>query len=154
MIFFVVWLIGIIIGIITTIINPSLRTLQSIATNFLFYQLTITITLSGLICFIGHAFTDRAAKKNGWPKGNLFEKELGFSQLGWAFAGILSIRYQGSFWIAIIIVFSTMMIGAAIIHIIDMVKNKNFKQGNPMITLVDLLIPATLIILSILARIW
>ena len=154
MIFLVVWLIGIIIGIMTTIINPSLRTVPLIAENLLFYQLTVTITLTGLICFAGHVFTDRPATKNGWPKGNLFEKELGFSQLGWMFAGVLSIRYQGSFWLALIIIFSVMMVGAAIIHIFDGIKNKNFKQGNPLIALIDLLIPATLISLSILAKIW
>ncbi len=154
MIFWVVWLIGIVVGIITTITNPSLRTIPLIAENLLFYQLTVTITLTGFICFIGHVFTDRPATKNGWPKGNLFEKELGFSQLGWAFGGILSIGYKGSFRIGIIIVFSTMMIGAAMIHIVDGIENKNFTQGKPMIVLIDLLMPATLIVLSILAKIW
>jgi hypothetical protein len=153
MIFFILWLIGILAGIITTIFNPSLRTVQTIAYNMLYYQIIITVTFSGLICFIGHVFTNRVAKKNGWSEGNLFEKELGFSQLGWFFAGILSLRYKDSFLIAVVVIFCTMIIGAAIIHIIDKYKNNNLKQGNPIIIIIDLLIPATLIILLILAKI-
>ncbi|EKQ54294.1 MAG: hypothetical protein A370_03342, partial [Clostridium sp. Maddingley MBC34-26] len=39
MIFFIFWLIGTIVGIVTTIINPVIRNVQSISTNLLFYQL-------------------------------------------------------------------------------------------------------------------
>jgi hypothetical protein len=46
-IFFIFWLIGIIVGIVTTIINPVIKSLQAIATNLLFYQLVITINLTG-----------------------------------------------------------------------------------------------------------
>lgn len=155
MIFLFLWVIGIIAGIITVIINPSLRTVQSIAYNLLFYQMTVTVTLTGLVCFTGQVFrSDSIANKNGWPKGNLFQKELGFSQVGWAFAGILSIWYKSPIWIAIIVILCPMFIGAAIIHIMDVLKNKNLKPGNPLIIFADLIIPVTLIILSVLAKIW
>ncbi len=156
MIFLLIWILALIVGVITTIINPALRSIQSISFNLLFYQITITITLSGFVSFVGHVFkSDIIAIKNNWPKGNLFQKELGFSQLGWTFAGLLSLWYNNSkLWIPIIIIFSTMYIGAAIIHIFDIKKNKNHIKGNPFIILVDILIPVTIIILSILAKIW
>ncbi len=155
MIFLSFWLIGIISGVISTIIDPSLRTVQSIAYNLLFYQITVTVTLSGLVCFIGQVFkSDMIADKNGWPRGNLFQKELGLSQIGWAFAGILSIWYKSVLWIGIIVIFCPMIIGAAIIHIMDLLKNKNHKPGNPAIIFTDLIIPITLIVLSIFAKIW
>ncbi len=155
MIFLVLWLLGILLGIVTTIMNPSLRTMQSIAYNLLFYQMTVTVTLSGLICFTGHVFrSDSIADKNGWPRGSLFQKELGFSQLGWAFAGILSIWYKSTLWIAIIVILCPMFIGAEVIHIMDMFKNKNLKPGNPLIIFADLIIPLTLIVLSVFAKIW
>jgi len=155
MIFLFFWLLGIIIGITTIFINPSLRTAQSIAYTLLFYQMTVTVTLSGLTCFVGHVFkSDVIAVKNGWPKGNLFQKELGFAQSGWAIAGILSIWYKDPMWISVIVIFCPMFFGAAIIHILDRIKNGNFKHGNPAIIFIDLIIPSSLIVLSVIAKIW
>ncbi|HEY1406345.1 MAG TPA: DUF6790 family protein [Spirochaetota bacterium] len=154
MIFLLLWALGLVVGIITAASDPSIRTLQSIAYNLLFYQMVITIPLIGTICFIGHVFkSDHIAAKNGWPKGNLFQKELGMAQVGWAIAGISSIWFRGS-WTAIILIFSPMFIGAALIHFIDMIRNRNAKPGNPVIIFADVLVPLSLIALSILARIW
>ncbi len=155
MIFLFFWIAGIITGLITTVADPSLRTLQSISYNMLFYQMTVTVTLSGITCFNGHIFRSAMiADKNGWPRGNLFQKELGLSQLGWAFAGILSIWYKSPLWIGIIVIYCPMLIGAAVIHIFDLVKNNNRKSGNPAIIFANLIIPASLIVLSVFAKIW
>lgn len=154
MIFIVWWLLGLAIGCTTTIFNKSLNTINLVAENLLFYQLTITITLTGLTCFAGHVFkSDVIAQKNGWPKGNLFQKELGVSELGWAFGGILAIWFKGT-WLSTIVIFSTMLIGAAIIHIYDTRKNKNYKKGNPIMVIADLAIPISIIALSVLSGIW
>ena len=55
--FLVFWVIGLIIGITTTIFNSSLRDLVSISSNLLFYQLSITVTLTGFLGF--HMCSDR-----------------------------------------------------------------------------------------------
>jgi hypothetical protein len=154
MVFIIIWLIGLLIGLVTTIFDKSLNSVQSIATNFLFYQITFTITVIGLICFIGHVFkSDNIAEKNQWPKGNLFQKELGISQFGWTFAGLLGIRYKGT-WLSTIIIFSVMFIGAAIIHIYDTAKNKNHKKGNPLIIIADLIVPISILVLSVISGAW
>lgn len=148
MIFFIFWLIGTIVGIITTIINPAIRSLQAIATNLLFYQLVITVFLTGIQGFWGHVLkSDMVAEYIGWEKGSPFQKELGYAELGYGIAAILCIWMSKDFWLAIIITFSTLIIGATIVHIKEMIKSKNFKPGNSFIVLPDLITPLSLIVL-------
>lgn len=129
--------------------------MTSISINLLFYQLTLTVTMSGISGFFGHVFfSDKIAESIGWPKGNLFQKELGFAELGYIILGILCNYFRGNFWLASIIAFSSLFLGAAIIHIIEMILKKNFKPNNAIVVIPDLLIPATLIILSITANLW
>ena len=90
MIFIISWIIGIAFGIITTILNKDIRTLSAISGNLLFYQLTITLTLTSFIGFFGHVFkSDMIADFIGWQKGSFFQKELGYAELGQALAGVL-----------------------------------------------------------------
>lgn len=148
MIFLIFWLIGMIAGIVTTIINPAIRTVQAISTNLLFYQLVITLTLTGILGFVGHVFkSDMIAEFIGWEKGSPFQKELGYAELGYAIAGVLCIWMSKDFWLATIVTFSSLFIGAAIIHIKEMIKRKNFKLGNSFMVLPDLITPLSVIVL-------
>ncbi len=155
MIFLLFWIIGLIVGIVTTILNPSLRDITSISNNLLFYQLTLSVTMSGISGFFGHVFfSDKIAESIGWAKGNPFQKELGFAELGFIVTGILCNYFKGNFWLAVIIAFSSLFLGAAIIHIKEMVVKKNFKPYNAITVIPDILIPITLIILSITGNLW
>lgn len=148
MIFFIFWLIGIIVGIVTTIINPAIRDVQAIATNLLLYQLVITVVLTGIQGFLGHVFkSDMIADFIGWEKGSPFQKELGYAELGYGISGILCIWMSKDFWLATIVTFSTLFIGATIVHIKETIKNKNFKPGNFFMILPDLITPLSLIVL-------
>ncbi|MDR3596663.1 DUF6790 family protein [Clostridium sp.] len=148
MIFFIFWLIGIIVGIVTTIINPAIRSVQAIFANLLFYQLVITVTLTGIQGFLGHVLkSDMVAEYIGWEKGSPFQKELGYAELGYGILGILCIWMSKDFWLATIIAFSALFIGATIVHIKEMIKSKNFKPGNAFMILPDLIIPISLIVL-------
>jgi hypothetical protein len=152
MIFFIFWLIGIIVGIITAIINPTIRTVQAIATNLLFYQLVITLTLTGVQGFLGHVFkSDMVAEYIGWEKGSPFQKELGYAELGYGIAGVMCIWMGKDFWLATIIITSPLFIGAAVVHLKEMKKSKNFKPGNSIILLPDLIIPLSLIVLYVIS---
>lgn len=152
MIFLIFWLIGIIVGIATTIINPVIRSVQAISTNLLFYQLVITITLTGISGFVGHAIkSDRIAEFIGWEKGSPFQKELGYAELGYGIAGILCIWMSKEFWLATIVIFSPLFFGATIVHIKEMLKSRNFKPGNSFIVLPDLIIPISLVVLYALS---
>ncbi|WP_291544102.1 DUF6790 family protein [Clostridium sp. Maddingley MBC34-26] len=65
-----------------TIINPAIRNIQSISTNLLFYQLVITVALTGIQGFLGHVLkSDMVAEYIGWEKGSPFQKELGYGIL-------------------------------------------------------------------------
>lgn len=152
MIFLISWAIGIIVGIITTILNKDIRTLSVIANNLLFYQLTITVTLVSFIGFWGHVFkSDMIADIIGWQKGSFFQKELGYAELGQGIAGILCILMGREFYLATIVIISPLYLGATIVHIQEIIKSKNFKPGNAFQVIPDLLIPFSLILLYYLS---
>lgn len=153
MIFLVMWIIGIIAGIITTVFNPHIRTLTAICQNLLFYQLTITLTLSGLISFLGHTFkSDYVAKSIGWETGSPFQKELGFAEAGYALAGFLCIFYREDFWLAVIVLTSPLYLLAGLNHIWEIAVKKNYAPHNTWTIIPDLLMPISWYILYFLSR--
>ena len=148
MIFLISWIIGIAVGIITTILNNDIRTLSTISNNLLFYQLTVTVTLASFIGFWGHVFKcDMIADFIGWQKGSFFQKELGYAELGQGIAGLLCIWMGREFYLATIVIISPLYFGATIVHIQEMISSKNFKPGNAFQVIPDLLIPFSLILL-------
>lgn len=152
MIFLIIWILGLLVGIITAAINPSISTFSSFCQNLLFYQLTITLTLSGSVSFIGHVFrSDMVAESIGWSKGSPFQKELGFAEAGFALAGFLCIFYHREFWLATIVLSSPLYLLAGINHIWDVVKNKNYAPHNTWTILPDLLMPISWILLFLLS---
>ena len=58
--------------------------------------------------------------------------------------------FGDEFWIATIIPFSIFLAGAAILHINEILKLKNFNSGNVVIILPDIIMPLTIIILLFL----
>ena len=145
---------GIIVGIVTTIINPAIRNVQSISTNLLFYQLVMTVALTGIQGFLGHVLkSDMVAEYIGWEKGSPFQKELGYAELGCGISGILCIWMGKDFWLATIVTFSVLFIGATIVHIKEMIKRKNFNPGNSFMILPDLITPLSLIVLYIISTV-
>lgn len=152
MIFLFFWFIGIIVGIVSTILNKDMRTLNAITGNLLFYQLTITVTLTNLLGFWGHVFkSDMIADFIGWQKGSYFQKELGYAELGYAIGGILCIWMRRETYFVTIVMMSPLYIGAAIVHIQEIIKSKNFNPGNAFQVIPDLLLPFTLILLYYLS---
>lgn len=151
MIFLITWIIGIVLGVVTTICNPAITSISSVCHNLLLYQMTVTFPLSGLISFIGHVFhSDRVAELIGWEKGSPFQKELGFAELGYVLAGFLCIFYRGEFWLAAIIIASPLYMLAGINHIWEMVVKKNYASHNTWTIIPDLLMPISWILLYLL----
>lgn len=148
MIFLVIWILGLLVGTVTAVINPAISTFPSFCQNLLFYQLTITLTLSGAVSFIGHVFrSDMVAESIGWKKGSPFQKELGFAEAGFALAGLLCIFYHGEFWLAAIVMASPLYLLAGINHIWEVVKKKNYASHNTWTILPDLMMPVSWILL-------
>jgi hypothetical protein len=89
------------------------------------------------------------ARSIGWAPSP-FQWELGAATLGMAIAGVLASGQPRAFSLAVIIVFSTFMLGAAIGHVREMVTHHNFASGNAgPIFFYDVLAPLVLIYLYV-----
>jgi hypothetical protein len=101
----------------------------------------VEISLLYLICVqwgFGAALTaiphivvpDQIAALIGWEPGSPFQVELGFASLGTSLLGILSIWLRGWFWLAPIVARSVFLLGAAYVHIEDILIHGNLSPGN------------------------
>ncbi|WP_195980253.1 DUF6790 family protein [Clostridium butyricum] len=143
MIYIISYSIGWIISIIYNWLNPS----QSFVYNTCLVQLVFTVGFFCIFNFIGHVILrEKVAKTIGWVS-NGFQVELGLVSLG---IGILCYWIRDSFWIATVIPFTTFLFGAAILHIKEIIKQKNFNPGNVIIVIPDIIMPLTIIILLLL----
>lgn len=123
------------------------KDIQSKYELILRYHLFISVGCGLLFNFIGHVFFSKmVADSIGWVS-NGFQIELGFVSLGLGICGILSFKFKYEFGLAVIIPVSTFFIGAAIIHIKEIILTQNYHIGNVIPILPDILIPVTLTIL-------
>ena len=80
---------------------------------------------------MGHAFSSKKVGEYiGWPSGNPFQFEAAITNLSFGILGVLCIWFRDNFWIATVIGFSVFALGAAYVHIRDIIKNKNHSPGN------------------------
>lgn len=107
------------------------------------------VGVGGLIAAFGHTvLRDQVADSIGWPKGNPFQLEVGYANLGIGVAGVLCAWYAGRFWLAVIVMVSVFLVSAAAVHAVDMIRNHNFAPNNAgFIFWWDLALPALLIVL-------
>jgi hypothetical protein len=153
MVFLIYYGIGWIVGFVVAFMTSSMKDLASAATTFLMWHLIVTVGLTGLLSSYMHIFKgDRIAKSIGWAPGSLFQVELGYCCLGMGLLGVLCYWFRGDFWLATIIFTTIFLLGAALVHIKEMVHYKNFKAGNAITIIPDFLIPITLFILWFIAK--
>jgi len=133
-----------------TALNPHMAT-----HTFLLWFLVIGIGVTGIIAFSGHFFNaDEIAEKIGWPKGNPFQREIAFTNLGIGIAGVLCFLFRDGFWLAVIVMYSVFSIGAGIGHIYEQKKNENVAEYNTgAVVAFDLFMPVVLIALWILMKV-
>ena len=97
----------------------------------LLHLLTIQWGLGGVWLAIPHIVVpDTIAGYIGWDPGSPFQVELGFASLGISLLGILAFWFRGKFWIAPVVAQSTFLLGAATVHIQDVLINDNLNPGN------------------------
>ncbi|MFD1411112.1 DUF6790 family protein [Lapidilactobacillus gannanensis] len=124
---------------------------QSWYYNLFLIQLVGNISFFGFFNFIGHVLLrKKVAQSIGWVT-NGFQIELGIVSLGIGICGILSYWFRDGFWLATLIPVAVFLIGAGVLHIKEMMRDKNFNSGNVTIIMPDFLIPLTLGILYILS---
>jgi hypothetical protein len=111
--------------------------------------LVFLVGVPGIVGATGHIFNaDQVAESIGWPKGNPFQYEVGVANLSYGILGIMCSWIDGAFWTATVIGFSVFLWGAAIGHVREMVKERNFNPGNAgLVFWMDLLIPSALYLL-------
>lgn len=111
----------------------------------LLVHLVLGVGFFGFFNFVGHfIFSEKVAKKISWVS-NGFQKELGLVSLGTGICGVLCYWVREGFWWATAIPFSVFLIGAGVLHIIEIVRDKNYNPGNVYIILPDFLMPLTLL---------
>ena len=97
----------------------------------LLYLICIQWGFGAALMSIGHIVApDQVAGFIGWEPGSPFQVELGFASLGTSLLGILSIWFRGSFWLAPIVARSVFLLGAAYVHIEDILVHDNLSAGN------------------------
>ncbi len=117
------------------------------------YLLVFSVGLQGWAAFYGHAFrSDLVAASIGWGPSP-FEFEVAIANLAFGTVGILCFWMEGSFWTAVVIAASIWLWGDAIGHIKELIVAHNHAPNNAGPALYsDLILPAALIILFIVAR--
>jgi len=97
----------------------------------LLYLLSVQWGFGAAFTAIPHIlYADQVAGFIGWPAGSPFQLELGFASLGISLLGILAIWLRGWFWLAPVLSQSVFLLGAAYVHVVDIVAHGNVSPGN------------------------
>ncbi|MHA1746780.1 MAG: DUF6790 family protein [Promethearchaeota archaeon] len=98
---------------------------------FLLQIIYIGFAFFSLRGFIGHTIlADTVALDIGWATGSPFQFELAFSQLGFGIVAIISLWKRDSLWIGVVYSKSIFLLGAAGVHIWDIIVTQNYSHGN------------------------
>ena len=107
--------------------DKQFRRGRRIAAILLLWLLVINVGLSGMWAFIGHTlFAEQVAESIGWPAGNPFQTEVAVANLAIGALGILCYWIKDNFWSAAVIATSIWLLGAATIHVREIVVAGNY----------------------------
>ncbi len=88
-------------------------------------------------------YAERTAALIGWQT-NGFQYELGFVSFGLGGAGIYASLHGVESWITMAIPTSTFLVFAAVNHVIEMVRDRNFNPGNTFVCISDFGLPISI----------
>src|SRR3954447_20514340 len=144
-------ILGLVVGAVHVYLDKQPRTRGRVAQVFLLWLLVISVGVTSVFAFIGHTiFADATAHSIGWRAGNPFQYEVAVANLTVGVLGILCYWIRGNFWVATVIGFSVWWLGAAVVHIRDIVVSANYAPNNAGVTLyMDILAPVILIALLV-----
>jgi hypothetical protein len=130
--------------------RPVLR--GFVVDRLLRYLFLFPLGLQGLWAFIGHVFfAEQAAASIGWAN-TPFQYEVGVANLGLGLASIYAAFRGFEARFAVAIVAACFLIGAGVIHIVDIVGRGNLAPGNAgPILVTDFLTPVAILVLLFFA---
>src|SRR5262245_59641719 len=107
-------------------------TRRNVLRVFLLYAFVLG-AVGFLFGFIPHVFfADQAAELISWPKGSMFQFEVGLHDGDWGILGFLCVFFGGGFWLATAIGWSFFMFGAAWGHVRELIVEGNYAPYNLM----------------------
>lgn len=150
----VMLLLSLALPLIHLAVTKGPRTRPNVLRIFLVYAFVFDVGAVGfLFGFVPHVFfADQAAGLIGWPKGSMFQFEVGLHDGAWGILGFLCVFFGGGFWLATALGWSFFMFGAAWGHVREIVEHGNYAPYNFFPAITDTLIP--LYLLGLLYAYW
>ena len=147
------WVATIVAAAIAIIRGLRPVTLRFAADRLLRYILIFPVGLTGLWAALGHLFFPAmVARTIGWETSP-FQFEVGAANLGIGLAGLYAAFRSFEARLATGLVIACFLIGAGIVHILDIIAAGNFAPGNAgPILFTDLLTPLAIAVLLWLSR--
>ncbi len=122
--FLLLWAIGLITSVIYFLITGVPNDLSEIFSILLLHQFVVTFGLLGLIGFIESVlFGNKIAKMIGWP-GGPYQTKYGFYQLTLGVTGVMTIWFDGYFWLAVLVNMYVFGVSGLWTHIAEMINQK------------------------------
>lgn len=138
-----------------TILIKKKRGAADVLETITLWAIVVNVGLGGLFAFTGHAFmADQVAARIGWQPGSPFQLEVAAANLAFGVLGLCSVRFRGDFWLATAMGFTLFLLGAASVHIRDIVQKGNLAEYNAGAFLVigDIIVPVAILALVIVHR--
>lgn len=126
------------------------------AGRVLLYYTFFICGVGGVWNAIGHSVLGRrVAESIGWPAGSPFQLELAAAHAGWAVVALATPWAQAEVVGAVVISKAIFLLGAAAVHLADLVATGNRSPGNAGFAVLyfgDILVPLATVLLWVVAR--
>jgi len=131
-------------------LTKSKRTTKNILEIILLDYIVIGVGIGSTMAGLEHIFNGaEIAKGIGWAPGSPFQTEVGVANLAIGLTALLGFRFRGVYWLAVALMSGIFGLGAAAVHVRDILTSGNMAVYNagPMLYLGDLILPILLIVL-------
>ena len=144
---FIMLMTSILIG---AVIGLAARSKKIMIRSMIRYMMLLSVGATGIFAFINHTlFASYVTNFVGWQPSP-FQFEVAVANLGFGLAGLVGFRQKFDYWLAVTIIWSCFLWGAALGHLYQMIVYGNFAPGNiGVIFYMDILRPFMLNILLI-----
>jgi hypothetical protein len=95
------------------------------------WSLVVNVGVAGVVGALSHTVRWReSAATIGWPPGNPFQLEVAAANLAIGVLGLLCARLRGLWWWATAVSSGIFLLGAAVVHVWDILTTGNRAPGN------------------------